>query len=546
MLGRETAAQAPVLQPVLEYRLLLEDGTDAALAYGQLRVLEEEDPALHLVWNALLREIRVQLMGPVQMEILQKLIESRFGLKVSFDAGNIVYLETIAAPVEGVGHYEPLRHYAEVHLLMEPAEPGSGLQFDTMCPTDTLALHWQRLILAHLAEKAHRGVLTGAPITDIRFTLVSGKAHLKHTEGGDFRQATYRAVRQGLMKAQSVLLEPWYAFRMELPAPSVGRAITDIQRMQGEYEPPEQEGEQTILRGSAPVRLLREYQTELTAYTRGRGRIQLRVSGYRPCREQEQIVKELGYDPARDLENPASSVFCAHGAGYEVKWQDVDAAAHLPLLRLGGPARQEPQRIVKSVAPGGAPELEKELLAIFERTYGAIRRRDVLPQMMLRSEDKREFLQSLGPADDFLLVDGYNILFAWDELKELARTSLDTARHVLMNLLCNYQGYRGCTLILVFDAYKVPQGLGSVEKYHNIHIVYTRQAETADQYIERLSFELRGRRRVRVATSDNLEQLIILGHGAERISAQHFHDEVYTAQAEIERILAQNNQKNAK
>ena len=542
--GRETAAQAPALQPVLEYRLLLDDGTDAALAYGKLRALEEEEPSLHLVWNALLREIRVQLMGPVQMEILQKLIETRFGLRVSFDAGNIVYLETIAAPVEGVGHYEPLRHYAEVHLLMEPAEPGSGLQFDTMCPTDTLALHWQRLILAHLAEKAHRGVLTGAPVTDIRFTLVSGRAHLKHTEGGDFRQATYRAVRQGLMKAQSVLLEPWYAFRMELPAPGVGRAITDIQRMQGEYDPPETDGDQAVLRGSAPVRLLREYQTELTAYTRGQGRIQLRVSGYRPCREQEQIVRAIGYDPARDLENSASSVFCAHGAGYEVKWKDVDAAAHLPLLRLGGPAQQEPQRIVKSVAPGGAPELEKELLAIFERTYGAIRRRDVLPQMMLRSEDKCEFLQSLGPADDFLLVDGYNILFAWDELKELSRTSLDTARHVLMNLLCNYQGYRGCTLILVFDAYKVPQGLGSVEKYHNIHIVYTRQAETADQYIERLSFELRGRRRVRVATSDNLEQLIILGHGAERISAQRFHDEVYAAQAEIERILTQNNQKN--
>lgn len=542
--GRETAAQAPALQPVLEYRLLLDDGTDAALAYGKLRALEEEEPSLHLVWNALLREIRVQLMGPVQMEILQKLIETRFGLRVSFDAGNIVYLETIAAPVEGVGHYEPLRHYAEVHLLMEPAEPGSGLQFDTMCPTDTLALHWQRLILAHLAEKAHRGVLTGAPVTDIRFTLVSGRAHLKHTEGGDFRQATYRAVRQGLMKAQSVLLEPWYAFRMELPAPGVGRAITDIQRMQGEYDPPETDGDQAVLRGSAPVRLLREYQTELTAYTRGQGRMQLRVSGYRPCREQEQIVRVIGYDPARDLENPASSVFCAHGAGYEVKWQDVDAAAHLPLLRLGGPAQQEPQRIVKSVAPGGAPELEKELLAIFERTYGAIRRRDVLPQMMLRSEDKREFLQSLGPADDFLLVDGYNILFAWDELKELSRTSLDTARHVLMNLLCNYQGYRGCTLILVFDAYKVPQGLGAVEKYHNIHIVYTRQAETADQYIERLSFELRGRRRVRVATSDNLEQLIILGHGAERISAQRFHDEVYAAQAEIERILTQNNRKN--
>ena len=459
-------------------------------------MLEEEDPALHLVWNALLREIRVQLMGPVQMEILQKLIAQRFGLEVAFDEGNIVYLETIAAPVEGVGHYEPLRHYAEVHLLMEPAEPGSGLQFDTMCPTDTLALHWQRLILGHLAEKVHRGVLTGAPVTDIRFTLVSGRAHQKHTEGGDFRQATYRAVRQGLMKAKSVLLEPWYAFRLELPAECVGRAITDIQRMQGDYDPPETDGTQTILRGAAPVRLLRGYPNEVTAYTRGRGRLQLRVDGY------------------------------------------------LPLLRFGGPVKPAPQRIVRSVAPGGAPELEKELLAIFERTYGAIRRRDVLPQMMLRSEDKREFLEALGPADDFLLVDGYNIIFAWDELKELSRTSLDTARHVLMNLLCNYQGYRGCTLILVFDAYKVPQGLGSVEKYHNIHIVYTRQAETADQYIERLSFELRGRRRVRVATSDNLEQLIILGHGAERISAQHFHDEVYAAQAEIDRILTQNNQKN--
>ena len=544
VLGRETAAQAPALQPVLSYRLLLTDGTDAAQAYGVLRVLEEEDPALHLIWDAQLREIRVQLMGPVQMEILQKLIERRFGLHAMFDEGNIVYLETIAAPVEGVGHYEPLRHYAEVHLLMEPAEPGSGLQFDTMCPTDTLALHWQRLILAHLAEKAHRGVLTGAPVTDIRFTLVSGKAHLKHTEGGDFRQATYRAVRQGLMKAETVLLEPWYAFRLELPAENAGRAITDIQRMQGTYAPPETDGSQTVVRGSAPVRLLRGYQSEVTAYTKGRGRLHLRVDGYRPCKDQAQIAASIGYDPARDLENPASSIFCTHGAGYEVKWQDVDREAHLPLLRLGKPAQAEPRRIVKSVAPGGAPELEKELLAIFERTYGAIRRRDVLPQMMLRSEDKREFLQSLGPADDFLLVDGYNIIFAWDELKSLSRTSLDTARHVLMNLLCNYQGYRGCTLILVFDAYKVPQGLGSVEKYHNIHIVYTRQAETADQYIERLSFELRGRRRVRVATSDNLEQLIILGHGAERISAQHFHDEVYAAQAEIEQILTQSNRKN--
>ena len=431
-----------------------------------------------------------------------------------------------------------------MHLILEPAKRGSGLELCSDCSEDVLDKNWQRLILTHLAEKVHRGVLTGSAVTDMKITLAAGRAHLKHTEGGDFRQATYRAVRQGLMQAEPVLLEPYYEYRLEVPAEMVGRALTDIQRMAGTFEPPETDGAQTILRGAAPVRLLRGYPTAVTAYTKGRGRLQLRVDGYRPCKEQDAIVKAIGYDPARDLENPASSVFCSHGAGYEVKWQDVDDAAHLPLLRFGGPVKPAPQRIVRSVAPGGAPELEKELLAIFERTYGAIRRRDVLPQMMLRSEDKREFLEALGPADDFLLVDGYNIIFAWDELKELSHTSLDTARHVLMNLLCNYQGYRGCTLILVFDAYKVPQGLGSVEKYHNIHIVYTRQAETADQYIERLSFELRGRRRVRVATSDNLEQLIILGHGAERISAQHFHDEVYAAQAEIDRILTQNNQKN--
>ena len=543
-LGAEAGAPSPVLEPVLAYRAVLPEGVDAHKALSALRKLEDADPALHVAWNEGLQEIRVQLMGEVQLEIVQSLLKERFGIDIDFDQGGILYKETITSTVEGVGHYEPLRHYAEVHLLLQPLEAGGGLVFSTGCKEDELDKNWQRLILTHLKEKTHLGVLTGSPITDMSITLVAGKAHLKHTEGGDFRQATYRAVRQGLMKAKSVLIEPWYAFRLELPAECVGRAITDIQRMQGDYDPPETDGAQTILRGAAPVRLLRGYPNEVTAYTRGRGRLQLRVDGYRPCREQDALVRASGYDPARDLENPAGSIFCGHGAGYEVKWQDVDDAAHLPLLRFGGPVKPAPQRIVRSVAPGGAPELEKELLAIFERTYGAIRRRDVLPQMMLRSEDKREFLEALGPADDFLLVDGYNIIFAWDELKELSHTSLDTARHVLMNLLCNYQGYRGCTLILVFDAYKVPQGLGSVEKYHNIHIVYTRQAETADQYIERLSFELRGRRRVRVATSDNLEQLIILGHGAERISAQHFHDEVYAAQAEIDRILTQNNQKN--
>ena len=361
-LGMERDAGSPVLQPVLTYTL--EPGEcDIHKCLVALRELEDEDPLLHVVWQSRLEEVHLQLMGAVQLEIIQQIMHDRFGLDVTFGPGSILYKETIAAPIEGVGHFEPLRHYAETHVLLEPLPQGAGMAYATVCSEDVLDRNWQRLIMQHFQEREHLGVLTGSPITDMRITLLTGRAHLKHTEGGDFRQATYRAVRQGLMKAQSVLLEPWYAFRMELPAPNVGRAITDIQRMQGEYEPPETDGEQTVLRGSAPVRLLREYQTELTAYTKGRGRIQLRVSGYRPCRDQEQIVKELGYDPARDLENPASSVFCAHGAGYEVKWQDVDAAAHLPLLRFGGPAQQEPQRIVKSVAPGGAPELEKELLA---------------------------------------------------------------------------------------------------------------------------------------------------------------------------------------
>ena len=548
VLGRETAAQAPVLQPVLEYRLLLEDGTDAALAYGQLRVLEEEDPALHLVWNALLREIRVQLMGPVQMEILQKLIEDRFGLKVSFDAGNIVYLETIAAPVEGVGHYEPLRHYAEVHLLLEPGEPGSGIQIDTMCSEDALSRNWQRLIFTHLLEKTYRGVLTGAPLTDVRITLVTGRAHPKHTEGGDFRQATYRAVRQGLMKAKSVLPEPWYAVRLDLPAECVGRAMSDLERMGGAFDPPEQGETMSTLRGSVPVAQFGDYAREFAAYTKGRGRLQLRPAGYRPCREQETVAAASGYDPARDIDDPASSIFCTHGAGFEVKWDEVDGYAHLPLLNLRRADEPEsvaaPRKITRSVADGGAPELEKELLAIFERTYGAIRRRDILPMQALRSDDKRELIRALEPAEEFVLVDGYNILFAWDELKELAKSNLDAARHVLMNLLCNYQGYRGCAVILVFDAYKVPLNLGTVEKYHNIFVVYTKEAETADSYIERVTYELRGRRKVRVATSDNLEQLIILGHGAVRVSAKSFHDEVFGTNDEIRRILQENNRKN--
>ena len=543
-LGAGRPAQAPVLEPVLEYRMHA-DTDDLQGAYLKLRRLEEEDPQLHLVWDHQLREIRVQLMGPVQMEILQRLIAARFGLSVRFDEGNIVYKETIAAPVEGVGHYEPLRHYAEVHLLLEPGEPGSGIVLDTMCSEDVLARSWQRLIFTHLQEAVQPGVLTGSPITDLRITLVSGKAHLKHTEGGDFRQATYRAVRQGLRKAQSVLLEPWYSFRLELPSSMLGRAMTDFERMHAELSTPELAEERAVLTGAGPVRLLRGYTAEVTSYTRGQGKISYQPAGYRPCAQQDEIVKRIGYDPERDLLHPTGSVFCSHGAGFEVKWDEVDRMAHLPLLEFSPKQEPEkPQRIVRSVAPGGAPELEKELLAIFERTYGQIKRRDVLPMMALRSQDKKELLARMEPAEEFVLVDGYNIIFAWDELKEIGRDSLDAARHVLMNLLCNYQGYRGCNLILVFDAYKVPQNLGMVEKYHNIFIVYTQEAETADSYIERVTYELRGRKRVRVATSDNLEQLIILGHGAVRVSAKSFHDEVMQTQQEIERILAQNNQKN--
>ena len=543
-LGSGKGVAAPVLEPVLEYRMHV-DTDDVQGAYLKLRRLEEEDPQLHLLWDHQLREIRVQLMGAVQMEILQKLVKSRFDLSVSFDEGNIVYKETIAAPVEGVGHYEPLRHYAEVHLLLEPGEPGSGIVLDTMCSEDVLARNWQRLIFTHLQETVQPGVLTGSPVTDLRITIVSGRAHLKHTEGGDFRQATYRAVRQGLRKAQSVLLEPWYSFRLEVPANFVGRAMTDLERMHAVVSAPEVEEARAVVSGAGPVRLLRGYTAEVTAYTRGQGRISYQPDGYRPCPEQDEIVKQIGYDPERDLLHPTGSVFCSHGAGFEVKWDEVDRMAHLPLLdfREKEEEAEAPKRIVRSIAPGGAPELEKELLTIFERTYGQIKRRDVLPMMALRSQDKRELLAQMEPAEEFVLVDGYNIIFAWDELKEIGRDSLDAARHVLMNLLCNYQGYRGCNLILVFDAYKVPQNLGTVEKYHNIFIVYTQEAETADSYIERVTYELRGRKKVRVATSDNLEQLIILGHGAVRVSAKSFHDEVMQTQQEIERVIAQNNQK---
>ena len=553
-LGAEPDWAGAVLQPVLTYRVELSDGTDPHTALQKLRQLEEEDPQLHLVWSG--GDIHIQLMGEVQMEILQRLIRERLGMEVSFGAGTVCYRETIANAVEGIGHFEPLRHYAEVHLLLEPGEPGSGVTVASVCPTDELNLNWQRLILTHLLEKEHCGVLTGAPVTDIKLTLLTGRAHEKHTEGGDFRQATYRAVRQGLMQAENVLLEPWYRFRLELPAEQVGRAMTDLQRMNGEVELPETIGEDAVLTGRAPVAGLRDYGREVAVYTRGRGRLSCTPAGYFPCAEADSVIAAIGYDPERDTENPADSVFCSHGAGVIVPWFEVCDHAQVESGWQPKSAAPEPetsgpkQRTVSAYA--GTIEQDRELQAIFERTYGTVKRREFIPPKAPRrpiadtSEEKRRELKRAFSGEEYLLVDGYNIIFAWDELKKIAAENLDAARKQLCELLCNYQGYRKCRVILVFDAYKVKGGLGSVEKYHNITIVYTREAETADAYIERATYEIGRQHRVRVATSDGPEQVIILGHGALRLSASAFHEEMAEVQKQIGDTVFRNNQSEAR
>ena len=546
-LGAEAEALPPALEPVLTYQVVLPAGQDPHTALQKLRQLEEEDPQLHLVWNERLGELHVQLMGEVQLEILQRLIAERFGMEVSFGQGGIVYRETIAGAVEGVGHYEPLRHYAEVHLLMEPLPRGSGLVLTSACPQDMLDINWQRLVLTHLAERSHPGVLTGSPITDMRITLVAGRAHQKHTEGGDFRQATYRAVRQGLMEAESILLEPWYNFRLEVPAEQVGRALSDLQRMHGRVEPPETAGDMAVLTGSAPVEQLRDYGREVAAYTRGRGRLSCTSGGYAPCHNQDEVVAAMGYDPERDVENPPGSVFCAHGAGYNVKWDEVKAHAHVDSgLRLGeeppeeeaAPPRPRPQSYA------GSLEQDKELQAIFERTYGKVERNAFRPQprpARTSLDDKKYSIKAQDRGPEYLLVDGYNIVFAWDELKEVARENLDAARQMLMDILSNYQGFKKNVVILVFDAYKVPRSVQDVTRYHNIYVVYTKEAETADAYIERATYEIGRHHRVRVATSDGAEQLIILGHGALRLSASTFRAEVEQVTGQIAAILKANN-----
>lgn len=535
-LGEEKGEIQPVLTPVLNYEIQLPQGTDVHGMLLKLRQLEEEIPELQIVWKEQLGEIHAQVMGAVQIEILKEMIEERYGLQVEFGSGNIVYKETIENRVEGIGHFEPLRHYAEVHLLLEPLERGQGLVFETDCSEDVLDRNWQRLVLTHLEEKKHVGVLTGSEIMDMKVTLIAGRAHLKHTEGGDFRQATYRALRQGLRKAKSLLLEPVYEYRLEVPQDMVGRAMADIQKMSGSFAPPESEGEMAVLTGTAPVSEMGGYQAEVTSYTRGRGRLSCTLKGYEPCHNSEEVIDTLAYDPEADTENPTGSVFCAHGAGFVVSWDKVEEYAHIDTgLEL---EKEEPKEEYHVPAGKSFSQMrldEKELEEIFARTYGPVKRERNAFAKTLRaaSYDSGSRGKKKEPEKEYLLVDGYNIIFAWEDLNQLAKVNIEGARNKLMDILCNYQGYKKCTLILVFDAYKVEGNQGEVQKYHNIHVVYTREAETADQYIEKTVHEIGRKYQVTVATSDALEQVIILGQGAARMSAANLREEVELMNQEI-------------
>lgn len=550
-LGSERALSIPLLEPVLTYEIRLPKGCDPRQVLKNLKILEEEEPQLHIRWDEQLQEIQVQLMGEVQTEILKVLIRERFGVSVEFGEGKIVYKETIADTVEGVGHFEPLRHYAEVHLLMEPGEPGSGLQFASACSEDVLSRNWQRLVLSHLEEKRHKGVLTGAEITDMKITLVSGKAHLKHTEGGDFRQATCRAVRQGLMQARSVLLEPWYDFRLEIPLDLVGRAMADVEKMHGTFGPPEPKEEKAVLTGTAPVAFMRNYQQEVTAYTRGRGRLSCRIRGYSPCQNPEAVLAECVYDPELDPADPPDSVFCYHGAGTIIPWYEVAEHMHLEsciqnictdsLPDSGSKAAGRTKAVSGKdrTLPGPAEE-EKELEEIFTRTFGTPKvrtgnsgaSREVFGETKEKSLKPRPY-RPKEKLPEYLLVDGYNIIFAWEELNDLAKVNIGSARDRLMDILCNYQGFRKCSLILVFDAYRLEGHAEEVLRYHNIHVVYTKEAETADQYIERTAHEMGRKYQVTVATSDGLEQIIIRGQGCIMMSARELKEEIERINREI-------------
>lgn len=528
-LGAEQGTYLPVLEPVLNYQVIPTEGDDPILLLPKLRELEEEEPQLHIVWEEALQEIHVQLMGEVQLEVLKTLIYERFGAEVEFGQGNILYKETIQNTVEGVGHFEPLRHYAEVHLLLEPGEPGSGVQCMSVCSEDLLDRNWQRLILTHLMETEHRGVLTGAPITDIRITLVSGKAHLKHTEGGDFRQAVYRAVRQGLKQADSVLLEPYYEYRLELPSENVGRAMTDIERMHGTFGLPQTEADRTILTGMAPVSTMRDYQKEVHAYTRGNGTLQYTLKGYAPCHNTEEVLAATGYDSERDTLHPTGSVFCAHGAGFLVPWYEVKEYMHLPSIMQEKPSdsSEEKQTAYRVSKETDAWIDTEEVDRIIAQSVGANKKQKTLPKKKLpeyyksTSKPKKQEVR-----EEYLLVDGYNVIFAWEDLKDLAQVSIDGARGKLLDILCDYQGMKKCNLIVVFDAYRVQGHKTEISTYHNIHVVFTKEAETADQYIEKFAHENGKKYNVTVATSDGLEQIIIRGQGCRLLSARELKDEI--------------------
>ncbi len=569
-LGEEKDSEFPMLTPVLNYEVRLPEGYDIHKALTNLRSLEEEEPELHVVWNETLSKIYVQLMGEVQLEILKVLLKERFEMDAEFERGSILYRETISEAFEGVGHFEPLRHYAEVHLLLEPLPRGSGLVFDSDCSEDELDRNWQRLILTHLEEKEHIGVMTGSPICDMKITLVAGRAHEKHTEGGDFRQATYRALRQGLRTAleegKVQLLEPWYAFRLSLPTDNVGKAMSDLQRMNAQFDPPKTNGNSSTISGSAPVACMQDYQLEVSNYTHGKGKLFCTLKGYELCHNMQEVEQMSEYDCDRDLENTADSVFCSHGSGNVVKWNMVPEHMHLPSIFSRRVSDDGETELIRRASFTRRAATDKELMAIFEKTYGPVRQ--TLPEKKRVAREASESSFSEGkkaaslkakeksPSDDkygnykgktpgaafdgpeFLLVDGYNIIFAWDELKELAKINIDSARDRLIDIMCNYQGYTQCELILVFDAYKVRHNAGRVEKTHGISVVYTREAETADMYIEKVTHRMAGKRRIRVATSDNLEQMIIFGHGALKIDSKAFLDEVKSVENAIREILS--------
>ena len=551
-LGNDIPSNIPLLEPVMTYKLLILDETDPLLAIPKLRLLEEEDPKLHVVWNEFLKEIHIQVMGAVQIEILKTVIAERFGINVDFGVGNIVYKETITNTVEGVGHFEPLRHYAEVHLILEPGEPGSGITCRLDCEGSGLDRNWQRLILTHLQERTHRGVLTGSPLTDVVISLVAGRAHQKHTEGGDFRQATYRAVRQGLMQANSVLLEPYYSFTLELPRASVGRAMTDLERMKAEFELKEtdMDTDYAVISGSAPVSAFTDYQNEFIAYTKGQGKLYLGQGGYKPCHNAEEVITALAYDADRDTRNPSSSVFCSHGSGDVVPWDEVFNYMHIESVLAartkGGSGESSPsvQPVRNTISALDAALGTEEIDAILRRSSFANSNtketKHYRPFAKARSFDQaasgykgKETVQNSGTS--YLLVDGYNIIFSWNELKELAASNLDAARNKLLDSMCNYQAMKKCELIVVFDAYRVQNHATETFDYHNIHVVYTKEAETADTYIERFAHEHGRKHYVRVATSDRMEQVIITGQGCHMVSAGEFEQEV-KAQEEMIRV----------